>query len=43
MKLFRIAVLAIGLMSLAIGCRNTVRGAGQDIERMGDKIEDATD
>ena len=44
----RIAVSTLGLFmlvgafSMTGGC-NTVEGAGDDIEKVGDKIEDATD
>jgi predicted small secreted protein len=30
------------LLALNMGCRNTAHGAGQDIERMGDKIQEKT-
>jgi predicted small secreted protein len=40
-KITLLVVLLIGLLS-AVGC-NTVKGAGRDIERVGDKMEDAID
>jgi predicted small secreted protein len=43
MKIIRFALLIVGLAFLGIGCRNTAHGAGRDIERMGDKVQDATD
>lgn len=45
MKMFkRIFALAVVLSALtAVSACNTVEGMGQDIERAGDKIEDAAD
>jgi predicted small secreted protein len=43
MKFLRYAILVIGIATLTVGCRNTMKGAGRDIERMGDKIENAAD
>ncbi|QOV92304.1 entericidin A/B family lipoprotein [Humisphaera borealis] len=34
--------MLLGSLSLTTGC-NTVEGAGDDIKKVGDKIEDATD
>ncbi len=35
-------MLALICVLAAVGC-NTLRGAGQDIEAVGDKVQDATD
>ena len=35
-------IFGLTLSALA-ACENTIEGAGDDIQRMGDKIEDATD
>jgi predicted small secreted protein len=34
---------AMLLVSVTSGCKNTAHGAGQDIENMGDKIQEKTD
>ncbi len=38
-RIFSVAVLAAFTLSL-LGC-NTVRGVGRDVEKVGEKIEDA--
>ena len=36
-------IFACALLSLAVSsCRHTVRGIGQDVERVGDRIEHAS-
>jgi predicted small secreted protein len=40
-KITLLVVLLIGLLS-TLGC-NTVKGVGRDIEKVGDKMEDAVD
>ncbi|MBB5216033.1 entericidin A/B family lipoprotein [Parapusillimonas granuli] len=35
----KILTMVIALAALAAGCTNTMRGAGQDIERGGEKIQ----
>ncbi|HEY7163221.1 MAG TPA: entericidin A/B family lipoprotein [Candidatus Binatia bacterium] len=40
MRVILFAALAATLLSMNIAC-NTVRGAGQDIERAGEKTQDA--
>ena len=35
------AVLSLGLTTT--GCKNTAHGAGEDIEKMGEKIQDKTE
>lgn len=34
--------IAMLIASSTTGCRNTARGAGQDIENMGEKIQEKT-
>lgn len=38
-----ISILLIALLSLSLSACNTTRGVGQDIEALGDNIEDAAD
>jgi entericidin A len=38
-----IAMLLISLLSLSIAGCNTTRGFGQDLEKLGDNIEDAAE
>ena len=33
---------AVFLLSVVTGCRNTAHGAGEDIEKVGEKIQDKT-
>lgn len=40
MKKMRVLLSMILLAALAAGCSNTFRGAGQDIERGGEKIQE---
>lgn len=47
MKKLNLTFLALAFASFLLalttsGCRNTAHGAGQDIEHMGDKIQDKT-
>jgi predicted small secreted protein len=35
-------VLGIALLAATIGCKHTARGAGKDIEKMGEKIQEKT-
>ena len=37
-----LALISIFLALSSTGCRNTAHGAGEDIERMGDKIQEKT-
>lgn len=37
-----LALFAVVLLSLATGCKSTARGAGEDIEKMGEKIQEKT-
>ncbi len=42
-KSLAVALLAgILAMSLTSGCKNTAHGAGRDIEKMGEKIQEKT-
>jgi len=34
---------AVLLMSVVTGCKSTASGAGKDIEKMGEKIQDKTE
>ena len=44
LKSFILAVLATALfVVVGTGCKSTAHGAGQDIERMGEKIQKKTD
>ena len=36
-------ITAAFLMAVTTGCKNTAHGAGQDIEKMGEKIQEKTD
>ncbi len=36
-------VMMIGLLAAALGACNTMKGAGEDIERAGEGIKDAAD
>jgi predicted small secreted protein len=38
-----IGFLACLLMVAVTGCKNTAHGAGEDIEKMGEKIQEKTD
>lgn len=40
MKMHRWLPIVLALAALASGCTNTMRGAGQDIERGGEKIQE---
>jgi predicted small secreted protein len=37
-----VVVALLGVMSMVMGCRNTARGVGQDMERTGEKIQEKT-
>ena len=41
-KLLTMIVLAVSLLILVQGC-NTMRGAGQDMEKAGESVQDAAD
>jgi len=44
LKSFVLAVFAIALFVVAgTGCKSTAHGAGQDIEKMGEKIQKKTE
>lgn len=38
LTLFAVALLAVS----AVGCRNTAHGVGEDVEKVGDKIQEKT-
>ena len=45
-RLIRMLSLAMALVfigGVSIGCQNTAEGVGDDTQRLGNKIEDATD
>ena len=37
-----LALFAAALVAGSTGCKNTAHGAGEDIEKMGEKIQDKT-
>ncbi len=41
-KVTLFALAGILLLGLASGCKNTANGAGRDIEKIGEKIQDKT-
>lgn len=41
-RLLPFLLTAAALAFLATSCRNTIRGAGQDVERTGNNIQNAT-
>lgn len=41
-KILGVLVMTVALSGLTIGCE-TMEGAGRDLEKAGDKIEDAAD
>jgi predicted small secreted protein len=41
-KILSVLAMAVALSGLTVGCE-TMEGAGRDIEKAGDKIEDAAD
>jgi len=42
MKSILMTVLAVCILAIASGCKNTANGAGKDIEKAGDKIQEKT-
>ncbi len=43
-RTFILILLALGLLGLtSMGCKHTAHGAGQDIERLGEKIQEKTE
>jgi predicted small secreted protein len=38
-----ILTLIVSVAALVAGCKNTAHGAGEDIEKMGEKIQEKTD
>ncbi|MCC7374769.1 MAG: hypothetical protein IT581_08935 [Verrucomicrobiales bacterium] len=36
------AATLLGLLIAVVGCKNTAHGAGKDIEKMGEKIQEKT-
>jgi predicted small secreted protein len=36
-------LVVVFLVSVATGCKNTAHGAGKDIEKMGEKIQEKTE
>jgi predicted small secreted protein len=42
MKKVLMAMLAVCTLALMTGCKNTAHGAGKDIEKAGDKIQEKT-
>ena len=41
-KCFILTVFVTALLMVAIGCKHTAQGAGKDIEKMGEKIQEKT-
>ncbi len=38
-----LTIFAVALLTLCVaGCRNTARGVGKDVEKVGDKIQEKT-
>lgn len=37
-----VMVFLLALLASATGCKNTAHGAGEDIEKMGEKIQEKT-
>lgn len=42
LKFTLFALAGLFLLGLASGCKNTANGAGRDIEKIGEKIQDKT-
>ena len=42
MKSILMTLLAVCTLAFVTGCKNTARGAGKDIEKAGDKIQEKT-
>jgi len=42
MKKLLMALLAVCTIAFVTGCKNTAQGAGEDIEKAGDKIQEKT-
>ena len=42
-RLFLLLCAVILVATAGTGCKNTAHGAGEDIEKMGEKIQDKTD
>jgi predicted small secreted protein len=40
---FVLAMFAVLLAVTVVGCRNTAHGVGEDVEKVGDKIQEKTD
>jgi predicted small secreted protein len=40
---FVLAMFAVLLTLTVVGCRNTAHGIGEDVEKVGDKIQEKTD
>ena len=38
-----LTLVALGVITVTTGCRNTAHGIGHDVENVGEKIQDKTD
>ena len=42
MKKVLMAMLAVFVLTVVTGCKNTAHGVGEDVEKAGDKIQEKT-